>query len=187
MEHLIVRMAKENLRWGYYRIEGELTKLGFDVSLTTVRNVLGRNGIVPAPVRFGSIGWKTMMKHYKHQLLCCDFFVVESLFLRTYYVLFFLEIGTRRVHLAGVTANPNGQWVAQQARAPPSYDSHSPNLRSPERTHDKERAIACIPAPIVSTLTLIRLQKHSRCFNSVQATMKVQLPVSLLPGKICPC
>jgi hypothetical protein len=56
------------------------------------------------------------MNHYKEQLLCCDFFVVESLFLRTYYMLFFLEIGTRRVHLAGVTANPNGQWVAQQAR-----------------------------------------------------------------------
>jgi putative transposase len=116
MEHLIVRLAKENLRWGYYRIEGELTKLGFDVSLTTIRNVLGRNGIVPAPVRYGSIGWKTLMKHYKQQLLCCDFFVVESLFLRTYYCLFFIEIGSRRVHLAGVTANPNGQWVAQQAR-----------------------------------------------------------------------
>ena len=56
MEHLIVRLAKENLRWGYYKIEGELTKLGFDISLTTVRNVLGRNGIVPAPVRYGSIG-----------------------------------------------------------------------------------------------------------------------------------
>ena len=70
---------------GYYRIEGELKKLGFDVSLTTVRNVLDRNGILPAPVRYGSIGWKTMMKHYKEQLLCCDFFVVESLFLKTYY------------------------------------------------------------------------------------------------------
>jgi putative transposase len=115
-EHLIVRLAKENLRWGYYRIEGELKKLGFAVSLTTVRNVLDRNGILPAPVRYGSIGWKTMMKHYKEQLLCCDFFVVESLFLKTYYVLFFLEIGTRRVHLAGVTAHPDGQWVAQQAR-----------------------------------------------------------------------
>jgi hypothetical protein len=115
-EHLIVRLAKENLRWGYYRIEGELKKLGFNVSLTTVRNVLNRNGILPAPVRYGSIGWKTMMKHYKEQLLCCDFFVVESLFLKSYYVLFFLAIGTRRVHLAGVTANPDGYWVAQQAR-----------------------------------------------------------------------
>jgi hypothetical protein len=113
---LIVRLAKENSRWGYGKIEGELLKLGIKVSQTTIRNILGRHDIVPAPVRYGSIGWKTMMKHYKEQLLACDFFVVESLFLRTYYVLFFLEIGTRRVHLAGVTANPNGQWVAQQAR-----------------------------------------------------------------------
>ena len=78
-----------------------------------------------------------------------------------------------------------GRTALLAKRTPPSYDSHTPNLRSPERTHDKERAIACIPAPTVSTLTIIRLQKHSRCFNSVQATMKVQLPVSLLPGKIC--
>lgn len=61
-EHLIVRLAKENLRWGYYRIKGELKKMGFDVSLTTIRNVLDRHGILPAPVRYGSIGWKTMMK-----------------------------------------------------------------------------------------------------------------------------
>jgi hypothetical protein len=67
-ESLIVRLAKENLRWGYYKIEGGLTKLGFDVSLTTVRNVLDRNDIVPAPVRYGSIGWRTMMNHYKEQL-----------------------------------------------------------------------------------------------------------------------
>jgi putative transposase len=83
-----MHLAKENLRWGYNKIEGELTKLGFVVSLTTVRNVLGRNGIVPAPVRYGSIGWKKVFNHYKQQLLCCDFFVVESLLVRTYYVRF---------------------------------------------------------------------------------------------------
>jgi putative transposase len=77
LEYLIVRLAKENLRWGYYKIEGERTKLGFDVSLTTIRNVLGRNGIVPAPVRFGSVGWNTMFNHYKEQLLACDLFVVD--------------------------------------------------------------------------------------------------------------
>jgi len=107
-ESLIVRLAKENLRWGYYRIEGELKKLGFVASLTTVRNVLNRNGIVPAPVRFGSIGWKTMMNHYKDQLLACDFFTVETIFLKTVYVLIFIELGTRRVHLAGVTSHPDG-------------------------------------------------------------------------------
>ena len=115
-ESLIVRLAKENLRWGYYRIEGELKKSGFVASLTTVRNVLDRNGILPAPVRYGSIGWKTMMNHYKEQLLACDFFTVETIFLRTVYVLFFIELGTRRVHLADVTSNPNGLWLAQQAR-----------------------------------------------------------------------
>jgi hypothetical protein len=116
IESLIVRLAKENLRWGYYRIEGELKKLGFVASLTTVRNVLDRNGILPAPVRYGSIGWKTMMNHYKDQLLACDFFTVETIFLKTVYVLFFIELGTRRVHLAGVTSHPDGQWMAQQAR-----------------------------------------------------------------------
>jgi hypothetical protein len=115
-ESLIVRLAKENLRWGYYRIEGELKKLGFVASLTTVRNVLDRNGILPAPVRYGSIGWKTMMNHYKDQLLACDFFTVETIFLKTVYVLIFIELGTRRVHLAGVTRHPDGHWVAQQAR-----------------------------------------------------------------------
>ena len=116
LEKLIVRLAEENARWGYGKIEGELLKLGFDVSITTIRNVLARNGIVPAPVRFGSIGWRKMMSHYKEQLLACDFFTVETIWLRTIHVLFFIELGTRRVHLAGVTSNPDGRWVAQQAR-----------------------------------------------------------------------
>jgi hypothetical protein len=90
--------------------------LGFDVSITTVRNVLARNGIVPAPVRFGSIGWRKMMSHYKEQLLAYDFFTVETIWLRTVCVLFFIELGTRRVHLAGVIGNPDGRWMAQQAR-----------------------------------------------------------------------
>ena len=109
-ESLIVRLAKENLRWGYYRIEGELKKLEFVASLTTVRNVLDRNGILPAPVRYGSIGWKTMMKHYREQMLACDFFTVETIFLKTVYVLIFIELGTRRVHLAVVTSHPDGNW-----------------------------------------------------------------------------
>ena len=70
---MIVHLAKENLRRGYFEIEGELTKVGVDVSLTTVRNALSKNGIIPAPVRFRSIGWKTMTTHYKEQLLESDF------------------------------------------------------------------------------------------------------------------
>lgn len=74
-ENLIIRLAKENLRWGYGKIEGEMRKLGFTISISSVRNILNRPDILPAPVRFGSIGWKKMMNHYRDQLLACDFFV----------------------------------------------------------------------------------------------------------------
>jgi transposase InsO family protein len=116
IEELIIRLAQENASWGYGKIAGELLKLGFKVSQSTIRNVLNRHGIVPAPVRHGSLGWRHLMAHYKQQILACDFFTVETLWLQTLYVLFYIEVGTRRVHLAGVTAQPDGFWVAQQAR-----------------------------------------------------------------------
>ena len=115
-QDLIAQLAKENPRWGYGKIEGELLKLGIKVSQTTIRNILNRLGIVPAPVRAGSVGWRLLMNHYKSQLLACDFLTVETLFLKTLYIFFFLEIGTRRIHIAGITEHPNGHWVAQQAR-----------------------------------------------------------------------
>jgi transposase InsO family protein len=115
IEDLIVQMAKENRRWGYGKIEGELLKLGFTVSESAVRDVLKRHRIVPAPER-GSSSWRHLISHYKNQLIACDFFTVETLTLKTLYVLFFIELGSRKVHLAGVTAHPNGMWVTQQAR-----------------------------------------------------------------------
>lgn len=116
IERLIVRLARENPRWGYGKIEGELLKLGFQVSVTTIRNVLERYNIVPAPVRGGSISWRHLMTHYKTQILACDFFTIETLWLQTLYVLFFIDLGTRRVYLPGITANPHAFWVTQQAR-----------------------------------------------------------------------
>jgi transposase InsO family protein len=116
LSELIVQLAEENTRWGYGKIAGELQKLGYEVSESTVRNVLKAHDILPAPVRFGSIGWRTLMTHYKDQLLACDFFTVETIRMKTLYVFFFVELGTRRVHLAGVTEHPDGAWVAQQAR-----------------------------------------------------------------------
>jgi len=116
LEDLILRLAQENPRWGYGKIEGELIKLDFMVSQTTIRNILDRHNLQPSPVRNGSIGWHHLMAHYKDQILACDFFTVETIRLQTLYVLFFIELGTRRVHLAGVTANPNEMWVTQQAR-----------------------------------------------------------------------
>jgi putative transposase len=116
LEVLILRLARENASWGYGKIEGELRKLGFKVSQTSIRNILDRHGIVPAPVRNGSLGWRQLMRHYQQQMVACDFFTVETPWLQTLYVLFYIEVGTRRVHLARVTAHPDGYWVAQQAR-----------------------------------------------------------------------
>jgi len=116
LKNLIIQLAQENPSWGYGKIKGELTKLSFRVSQSTVRNILDRNGIQPASVRNGSIGWKTLMQHYKDQILACDFFTVETIWLQTIYVLFFIELGSRQVRIAGITSNPNEVWVTQQTR-----------------------------------------------------------------------
>jgi transposase InsO family protein len=112
---LVIRIAKEN-DWGYDKIKGELQKLGYPLDRTTVKNILRQAGILPAPERRRSLNWRTFLKLYKQHLLACDFFTVETLGLQTLYVLFFIEIGSRRVHLAGCTSNPTSAWVTQQAR-----------------------------------------------------------------------
>lgn len=116
IERLVVQFARENDDWGYGKIQGELLKLDIDISEETIANILARYGISPAPERGSSPSWRHLMTHYKEQLLACDFFTVETLFLKTIYVFFFIEVGTRRVHFAGCTPNPHGPWVSQQAR-----------------------------------------------------------------------
>ncbi len=116
LERLVVRLANENPRWGYGKIHGELNKLRYKISRSSIGNILSRYGIVPAPVRNGGSGWKQLMSNYKGQILACDFFTVETVWLKTLYVLFFIELGTRRVYFAGVTSNPDRLWVTQQAR-----------------------------------------------------------------------
>jgi putative transposase len=116
IERLVVRFARENADWGYGKIQGELLKVAIDISEETIANILERHGIPPAPERGTSPRRRHLMTHYKEQLLACDFFTVETLFLQTIYVFFFIEVGTRRVHFAGCTTNPTGAWVAQQAR-----------------------------------------------------------------------
>ena len=117
VEALIVRLAQEN-NWGAGKIQGELQKLGYRVSDTTILNILRRHDIPPQPEREQSSSWQTFLNHYKDYILACDFFTIETLRLQTIYVLFFIEIGTRRIHIPGFTSNPNGQWVSQQARQP---------------------------------------------------------------------
>src|SRR5688572_8351268 len=107
--------AHENPRMGYDKIHGKLLKLGYCLDPTTIKNVLRRHRLRPAPELSGS-SWRTFLNHYRHQMLACDFFTVETICLQTLYVLFFIELGTRRVFFAGCTASPDTDWVAQQAR-----------------------------------------------------------------------
>ena len=111
---LVVRLARENPRWGYQRIVGELKGLGVVVSATTVKKILRAERLGPS-VRRGP-SWRQFLCTQAESMIAVDFFTVETVSLQRLYVLFFIEIGSRRVHLAGCTAHPNGQWVTQQAR-----------------------------------------------------------------------
>jgi putative transposase len=115
MQALILRLAAENPTWGYKRIQGELVATGMPLSASSVWNILHRHGIEPAPRRT-SVSWREFLRQQAAAILECDFFTVETLWLRRFYVLFFIELSRRRVYLAGITANPDGAWVVQQAR-----------------------------------------------------------------------
>jgi putative transposase len=115
LRELVLRLARENPRWGYQRIAGELIKLGFRLSPSTVGRLLASAGLEPAPRR-GGTSWSVFLRRQAASMLACDFFTVETLALRRFYVLFFIELESRRVHLAGWTTNPTGAWVTQQAR-----------------------------------------------------------------------
>ena len=112
---LIVRLTRENASWGYLRIVGELKKLGVSVSKGSVANVLRRHGLPPSPRRAGPT-WVEFLRAQAKGIVATDFFTVDTVLLRRYYVLFVIEIERRVVHLLGVTANPNGPWVTQVAR-----------------------------------------------------------------------
>jgi hypothetical protein len=111
---LVIRLARENPRWGYRRIEGELRKLGFGVAASTVHSILRAEGLGPAPRRGGPT-WREFLKAQAKGIVACDFFTVET-WLRTLHVLFFIEVGSRRVNLAKATSSPDSTWVTQQAR-----------------------------------------------------------------------
>jgi putative transposase len=115
MARLAVRLATENPLWGYRRIHGELTKLGVTVAPSTVWEILRGAGIDPAPRRAGPT-WRQFLHAQAAGILAVDFLHVDTVLLRRLYVLVFIEHGTRRMHLGGVTANPTGDWTVQQAR-----------------------------------------------------------------------
>ncbi len=112
---LVLRLAAENPSWGYKRIHGELKGLGFTLSPSTVWNILRRHGIDPVPRR-ARLSWREFLRQQAASIVECDFFTVDIVWLRRFYAFFFIELERRRVHIAGVTAHPNGAWVTQQAR-----------------------------------------------------------------------
>jgi hypothetical protein len=129
-------MARENSRWGCVRICGELRKLGIRVGATTIRTLLRRHGLGPAPRRTGPT-WAQFLRAQAEGIVACDLFTVETIRLKTLHVLFFIQLSSRRVVLAGVTANPDSAWVTQQARnAAMALNDRGVSIRFLLRDHD---------------------------------------------------
>ncbi|MEU0561461.1 hypothetical protein [Dactylosporangium sp. NPDC006015] len=133
---LVLRLAAENPTWGHRRVQGELARLGHRIAASTVWKILHRAGVDPAPRRTGPT-WQQFLTAQAHTILACDFFTVDTVLLKRIYVLFFIELATRQVHIAGVTAHPTGAWVTQQARnLLMNLDQHASRLRFLLRDRD---------------------------------------------------
>ncbi len=119
IEQLIIQMARDNPRWGYTRIRGALYNLGHEIGRNTIKRVLLENGIDPAPLRKKGLSWATFLKAHWGAIAATDFFSVEVLTrtgLVRYFVLFIIDLQTRRIEIAGIAPQPNGEWMKQIAR-----------------------------------------------------------------------
>src|SRR5215472_11070653 len=135
---LVLRLAQENPSWGYRRIQGEALKLGFKISHMGAAKILRRQRIPPAPRRAGHRTWREFVRQHPAQMLACDFFTIETVWLQRLHVLFFIELASRKVHLAGVTARPPvSGWPSRPATWPggckraPSRPAISSTIETP--------------------------------------------------------
>ena len=115
LRRLVLRLDTENPTWGYRRIHGEIRRLGHRLAASTVWKILRDAGREPTPNRTGP-SWSEFIASQAHALVATDFFCVDTVTMRRFHVLFFIEIDTRRVHLAAITTNPTGPWTTQAAR-----------------------------------------------------------------------
>lgn len=137
VQALILRMARENPRWGCIRVRGELLKLGHRVSATAIRKLLRRHRIGPAPSRSGQT-WKAFLRAQASAIVLTDFFAVDTVLLKRLYVLLYMELATRRVIWFGVTDRPDADWVTQQARNV-SWELEEIGVKARLLIHDHDR------------------------------------------------
>jgi putative transposase len=119
LEELVARMARENRNWGYRRIQGALSNLGHEMARSTIAAILQRHGLEPAPERGRKTTWKEFLAQHWDLIVAADFFTIEAWTrrgLQRFVILFFLELSTRKVEIAGIASSPNGLWMNQIAR-----------------------------------------------------------------------
>lgn len=171
IEKLVIRFAKENRTWGYDRIVGALANLGHSVSDQSVGNILARHGLAPAPERKKRTTWREFVRTHLHILAATDFFTAEvwtRAGLVTYYVLFFVHLATRKVHVAGITPNPDAVWMTQMARnvtmADDGFLSPGQRLIHDRDTKYSAEFVATVEAAGVET---VKLPARSPNLNAV--------------------
>jgi putative transposase len=164
---LVLRLARDNARWGYVRIAGECRKLGVMVSATSVRTILRRHRVGPAPRRGGPT-WTPFLRAQAAGTLACDFLTVETVGLTRLYVFFVIELERRRVYLVGVTAHPTGAWVTQAARnLLMDLDEHADRFRFLIRDRDAKLTAAFDAVFAAAGIEVVRIPPRAPKANAV--------------------